>query len=647
MASTDAMSVGLSGLRAAQQAINTTGHNIANVGTDGYSRQSTSQVSGAAIVKGASTVGLGVTVTGTARASDRYLSGELTRMSAEFGQADTQYQLNARLDSLLSSADTGLAGFFNTLGKSAEAVSASPASLANRQVLIADAGQLAQAMNAAAGQIESLTDEVNDRLRSGVADVNALSARIARLNDEIGLASASGKNPNDLLDQRDQLVNELAGKTNIRTLNTADNGLDILTSSGESLVHGGSYRELATTRDPLRPDRVLLVGSDGNDISRDLNGGELSGLLNFRDQVLNPARDELGRLSAALAHDFNSQHALGIDLDGNVGGDFFSEPAPRVTVATGNTGSGALAANIADGSALTTSEYTLTSVDGANLYTLTRLSDNQTFSIDTAGADPYTTAELDGLTLDITAGAAAGDSFLIQPVQYAAQDLSVEITDARKIAAANPVVAEINPVNAGSGAISNIQIADMTSLPLSGAPVSGDLTLTFDATLNQYTLNPDPFTESPIAFDPGTDSGGKTVSLLDGAFSFTLSGTPGDGDELTLSHNADGTGDNRNADKLKGILNNGLLDGGTTSLTNGYASLVAQIGSQTQTAETSSRTFSNMLSQVTSLRESMVGVNLDEEAANLIKFQQAYQASAQVISTAESLFSTLLQAVGR
>lgn len=646
MASTDALNVGLSGLLAAQRSINTTGHNISNVGTDGFSRQRTEQAASASAIGSSANVGLGVSVTGVTRAGDRYLGAELTRVSAEFGQADTQYQLNARLDSLLSGADTGLATYLNNFSSAAESVSANPASLSDRQVLIGEAQQLSNAMGSAWQQISSFTEEVNNRLQGSVDNINDLSARIAQLNGEISLAAANGQTPNDLMDQRDQVVNELAGQMSIRTLSTANGGLDVLTSSGESLVHSGSFRELGTARDPVHFDQLLIVGSDGADISGDISGGELGGLINFRDQVLNPARDDLGRLSAALAHDFNAQHQLGMDLDGNIGGDFFTEPSPRVTAATGNSG-GTVAAEIADGSALTTSEYTLTAVDGVNAYTLTRLSDNQSFSIDTAGASPYTTVAIDGVALTIDSGAAAGDSFLIQPVQYAARDLQVEITNPRAIAAANPVIGSINPDNLGSGAVGAIEISAMSNLPLSGAPVSGDLTLTFDSTLNQYTLSPDPLTEGPISFDPSSDAAGKTISLLGGALQFSLSGTPANGDQLVLAHNADGSGDNRNGLKLNNILNNGLLDGGTTSLSDDYASLVSQVGNQTQRSETSSRTFSNMLSQVQTLRDGVIGVNLDEEAANLIKFQQAYQASAQVISAAENLFSTLLQAVSR
>ncbi|MCB1737469.1 MAG: flagellar hook-associated protein FlgK, partial [Gammaproteobacteria bacterium] len=218
MASTDALNVGLSGLLAAQRSINTTGHNISNVGTDGFSRQRTEQAASASAIGSSANVGLGVSVTGVTRAGDRYLGAELTRVSAEFGQADTQYQLNARLDSLLSGADTGLATYLNNFSSAAESVSANPASLSDRQVLIGEAQQLSNAMGSAWQQISSFTEEVNNRLQGSVDNINDLSARIAQLNGEISLAAANGQTPNDLMDQRDQVVNELAGQMSIRTL---------------------------------------------------------------------------------------------------------------------------------------------------------------------------------------------------------------------------------------------------------------------------------------------------------------------------------------------------------------------------------------------------------------------------------------------
>ncbi|MGB1108948.1 MAG: flagellar hook-associated protein FlgK, partial [Gammaproteobacteria bacterium] len=591
--------------------------------------------------------GLGVNITGTARSHDSYLTQELNRVSAESNQADTQYQLNARLDNLLSNSATGLTSYLNNLGAAADNVSLSPATSAERQVMLSEAQNLSAGFQTISKEISSLSQEANGRISDSVRDLNSLTGRVAELNNEIALASANGQTPNDLLDQRDALVQELAGKVSIQTLARGNGELDIFTRSGESLVQGGNSRELSTTLDPLRPERMLILNQDGANITADMGSGEIGGLLNFRTQVLEPARDELGRIATALAHEFNSQQNQGLDLDGNLGADLFSVPEPRVIDFNTNLGAGSINAAIANGSALTTSEYTLTSVDGANLYTLTRGSDGATFNIDTAGAPSFTTSAIDGVEFTINAGAATGDSFLIQPVQHAAQDISVTLTDPRGIAAASPVVGSVNAANVGSAGIDAIEISATTNLPLNAAPVGGDISLSFDAVNNEYTLIPDALLEGPLAYDPSTDAAGKSFSLLGGSMTITLSGTPAHGDELTLSHNANGSGDNRNALKLQQVLSDGLLDGGNTSIGDGYTGLMSQVGSKTQSSETSAATFGNMVSQMQSLRDGVSGVNLDEEAANLIKFQQAYRASAQVISAADDLFNTLIQVVGR
>ncbi|MGB0721576.1 MAG: flagellar hook-associated protein FlgK [Gammaproteobacteria bacterium] len=647
MASYNTVGMGLSGLMAAQRSLNTTSNNIANVGTDGYSRQRTDQAASAGSVGLSSELGLGVNILGTSRFHDSYLTQELNRVSAESSLAETQHALSARVDNLLSDASTSLSGYLNNFSSAVEGVSASPTTIAERQVLIGEAQRLASTFNTLDGELTSLNSETSARIEDTVRNVNELSASIAELNEQIALASASGQAPNTLLDQRDQAVNDLSGAIGIQTLTRSNGDLDIYSLSGESLVQGTRASELSTAQDPAHPDRLLVVNRDGSDISSKLNDGALGGLLQFRDDVLEPARDELNRLATALGHEVNAQQHLGLDLYGNEGADLFSVQEPGLMAATSNTGSGVVSASIADGGGLTTSEYRLSSVDGADAYTLTRLSDGQTFAIDTGGAASFTTDVIDGFQIDISAGAAAGDSFLIQPVGNAARDIGVTLSDPYGIAAAAPVLASVNPDNSGTATIAALDVTSSENLPLNAAPVSGDLALTFDASVNQFTLVPDPFGESPIDYDPASDAGGKTISLLDGSLSITLEGQPVDGDELILRHNGDGSGDNRNALKLGELLSGGLLDGGETSIDEGYTGLMSRVAIKTQSSEASAQTFGNMVSQVETLREGVSGVNLDEEAANLIKFQQAYRASAQVISAADDLFNTLLQVVAR
>ncbi len=643
------LQLGLSGLLAAQRALNTTGHNITNVGTEGFSRQRAEQVADAGGVSTGNSAGLGVTITGVRRSNDQYLNAELNRTTAAQTASETQYQLSVRLDRLLSSSSTSLASYLNDFSSASDAVSRDPSSLPNRQVMLSEADKMIGAFRTLGEEISNMESEVNTRIQTAVADINDLSKRIAQLNNDITLATAGNANstPNDLLDQRDNVIRQLSEQVAITTLTRPNGSIDVLSKGGESLIHGSRYRTFSTAQDPLRSDHLIPVNSVGADVSSDLSGGIIGGLLDYRSEVLDPSRASFGRLAAGMSIDFNAQHAKGLDLNNDPGGSFFSVPTPRINVAASNTGSGSITASLTSSSALTTSEYVLSSDDGANAYTLTRLSDNQTFAINTGGTSPYTNASVDGVQINITAGAASGDRFLIQPTAFVQDALQVAVTDPSKIAAANPVLGSVSTSNSGDAIVASVVVQSTTSLPLSGAPVSGDLTLTFNSANNQYILSPDPSSESPLAYNPATESGGKTFTLLGGSLEVTLSGNPANGDQLILSHNSDGTGDNRNAKQLGDILRNGLFDGGSLSLSDAYSGIVSQVGTLTKSAETNQLTFSNMLNQAQSLRDSISGVNLDEEAANLLRFQQAYQASAQVIAAADALFNTLMQAVSR
>jgi flagellar hook-associated protein 1 FlgK len=316
-----------------------------------------------------------------------------------------------------------------------------------------------------------------------------------------------------------------------------------------------------------------------------------------------------------------------------------------VTANSANAG-GTVTGALLDVSALATSDYTLL-FNGGTSYTLSRESDGQTTAIDTLGASPFTTAAIDGFSLTITAGAVAGDSFRVRPVADSAALMSVAITSSFQVAAAAPVHGLTSLTNSGDGAISDVTVSGVTNLPLSGAPVSGDITITFDALNNELNLVPDPFAESPLSYTPAAESAGKTFTVLGGDVTFTVSGVPANGDTFILSHNAGGVADNRNALALAGIQLAGTLEAGTATLQEAYGQLITSVGVQTRGAQITGETFSSLLEQAQADRESTAGVNLDEEAADLIRFQQAYQAAARVVTIADSLFQTVLDAVRR
>ena len=350
--------------------------------------------------------------------------------------------------------------------------------------------------------------------------------------------------------------------------------------------------------------------------------------------MLNPARNELGLLAAGISATFNEQHRLGQDLDGQLGGDFFLPLDATTASHPDNSGLSSVAATIADATQLTGDDYSLRFEAGQ--WTLTNL----TTKVSQTGAGPFS---VDGLTITPAGAPVSGDSFLVQPTLQSASQFSVALTQAEDFAAASPLRSYEELSNTGSAALADLVVTDIAALPL-----AGPVTLTFNpdalgAGVPGFDVSG--IAGGPLAYNPATENNGKTFTL--GGFDFTVNGVPQSGDELVIENNVNGVGDNRNALLLAGLQSEKNLLGGKASYQGVYGGLVADIGVKTRQAETSANTESILLEQAQSARDSVSGVNLDEEAANLIRFQQAYQAAAQVIAVADQLFQTLLNATQR
>ncbi|MBP9655311.1 MAG: flagellar hook-associated protein FlgK, partial [Rhodocyclaceae bacterium] len=372
-----------------------------------------------------------------------------------------------------------------------------------------------------------------------------------------------------------------------------------------------------------------------------LSGGTLGGLLAFRRESLDTAQNALGRIALGLAETFNAQHRLGQDLTGALGGNFFTAPVPQVLTPNNPanpapiTAPGTVSVAVGSASALTASDYRLTYNGGGN-YTLLRLSDNTTLVNNAA-----LPATVDGLAISVAGEPGNGASFLIQPTRAAAHDIAVALTDARSIAAAAPIRTAASNGNSGTGAISAGSVTSTTGLPLAASP-GGDITLTFDSSLNQFTVTGGP--GGTLAYNPAAEGTGKTFSFPTvGGFTFTVAGAPGDGDVFTISANSAGVADNRNALLLAGLQTGKTLAGGTASYQSAYAQIVSDVGNKTREIQVTATAQESVVKQAEEAQQSLSGVNLDEEAANLLRYQQAYQASGKMIEIADKLFNTLLE----
>lgn len=635
----DTLGVGVSGLIAAQRALATASHNIANVNTEGYSRQRIALGTNAPQFSGNGYIGSGVLASAVTRIYDAFLTAQVRTNTSANSQLQSYYSMASQVDNLLADSQAGLAPALQDFFSAVQGVANNPASIPSRQVMLSGANALADRFHYFDRRLNELQSSVNSQLSSAVTEINSIAAGIAKLNSAIATAQGSGVGqlPNDLLDQRDTLIAKLATHVSVTTTAQDDGAVNVFIGSGQSLVLGAQANTLSTSTnafDPSRAEVTIRVGNISSAITDNLSGGTIGGLLDFRTTVLDNTQNSLGRLATGLATTFNTQHVAGQDLNGALGTNFFTAGTAQVLARAGsspNTGSGVVSAAITNVNALTTSDYLL--LNNAGTYTLTRLTDN---TVTTLSGFPASPVVVDGVTISLSSGSiSSGDSFRLQPTRNGAANIGIAVTDTKKIAAASPIRTSAPLANSGTGTV-----ASGTVLNAANANLQQAVTITFtSATTYDVT---------------GTGTGNPTgLTYTAGAnidyngWRIQLNGTPATGDTFTVGANTSGVSDNRNALLLAGLQTQVTLAGGTATYQGAYGQLVADVGSRTHQADINHKAQETLLTQVTQTREAASGVNLDEEAADLIRYQQAYQAAARVIGAANSLFVALIDTLRR
>lgn len=627
----DLLSTGLSGLLAFRRALDVSSHNVANVATEGYSRQRVDLATRDAQPYGNGWVGNGVAVTTVRRSYDEFLATQARSSSSSLERLDLFADLATKIDNLFADSRTGLSASLQSFVNAVQGVASSPGNAAARQVLLGEAQSLTDRLQAFDSRLRTLDGELGSRLGSEAAEISSLAGNIARLNQDITSGFArTGQPPNDLLDQRDRLLDQLASHLNVQTVAQAGGAVDVFVGSGQALVLNGEAAMLEASADPFDAGRTVLTlrsGSGASDVTARLTGGSLGGALDFRRDLLDPARNALGRIAVAVAESVNAQHHAGLDLRGELGGDLFGAGEVAVLSDGRNAGSATLAVTRTDSSRLTESDYVLQSDAGG--WSLARLSDGTAVALSGSGtaADPF---RADGLEIVVSGSAQQGDRFLIRPTREAVAGFRVLIDDPARIAAAAPVRTAVGAANAGSGRISAGEVIDAGNPQLRSTASIEFLTPT------TYSIDG----SGPIAYTAG-------AAIEAHGWRVTIDGSPAAGDRFTVSDNSSGLGDNRNALALAGVLGRPLLDGATTSVNAAVARFVGANGVTTRQAQLNRDAQQLVHQQALDERQSVSGVNLDEEAANLMRYQQAYQAAAQLIQVANTLFDTLLAATRR
>jgi len=662
------ISIGLSGLSASQTALATTGNNIANVDTAGYSRQSVVQKSASAEFIGVGYVGNGTTVADVRRIYSEYLNTQLRTSTGLDAEAQTYLTQINQTDALLADSTTGISSVLSSFFAALQTAAENPTDASARALLLTNASGLAERFGSVYSQLADQNTYINSQLSSMAEQVNQLASSIANYNQAIVQASANGATPNDLLDARDQALVDLSELVGV-TVVMEGNNANVFIGSGQPLVMGNTASTLTaepSTTDPTRLNLMLTSGYSSIDVTSVVSGGSISGLVRYREEVLDPTLNELGRLALVIADQVNSQLGQGIDLNGDFGTSLFSDinsalaASQRSLAQAGNgAGSGNLSVYIEDSSKLSTSDYEVT-FSSATGYSVRRLSDGADLGSYDLSDDPAPV--IDGFSLALEAGAvAAGDKFTIIPTRTAAGSIGVVMTDASKLAFAAPLVATSSSGNYGTGSISSVALASGSALDIYDAAANADtqasiqnampVKLVFDAASGSaqgYTL----YDVQGNALGTGSIVPGQsntvTVSIaanppsVPSAFEFELSisGSPAAGDSFTVAFNADSDSDNRNALALLDLQTASTV--GKHSITSTYSQLIETVGAKASQAALDASATSTILSQATANRESVSGVNLDEEAANLIKFQQYYTAAAQVIKAAQQMFDTII-----
>ncbi len=617
---------GVSGLLASQAALATTGHNISNAGTDGYSRQEVGLSARTAQQFGRSFIGTGVEVGTVRRIYDTFLARQLQVNTAAFHRMDALHSLSSQVDNTLADINTsvsaGLQGFFDSLND----LSNDPSGIPVRQVMLGEAQGMVERFEAVDARLRGLAQEVNGRLSNSVSEINQLADALARLNEQI--VGSPGDAPNDLLDQRDVLLRELNTHIDVTTLQQDDGATNVFIGNGLVLVRGFEAESLALTPSRFDAERSEIVynGALGStSITSSLTGGMIGGTLQFRDEVLEPARSALGQTALALTTQFNAQHRSGMTLNGELGGDLFSAGGPLALGAADNTGSAIASVSITDLGGLTGQDYQFT-FDGADWVVRDAISGEAVPFTGTGSAgDPFV---IGGMTVEFGAGADVGDTFLVRPTAGVVDGLSLLVSDPKDIAAAAAIQASASTSNLGDASVTSGVVSDASDPNLL---VGVDIQF-LDA--SNYTING----TGPFAY-----TSGDTIAF--NGWEVQVSGTPAAGDVFSVASNTGGTGDNRNALAMIGVQSSGILQSGTMSVEESYDALVGQVGSSTRAVQLNVEAQGILLNSAEQQVLAVSGVNLDEEAANLLRFQQSYSAAAEVIRVADELFDSLIGAI--
>ncbi|TMP14120.1 flagellar hook-associated protein FlgK [Pseudoalteromonas sp. S2893] len=661
------LNIASAGVRSSSELLQTTSKNITNVNTEGYVRERTEFTT---MVD--NQVGRGETY----RLLNEFAQSQLNRDTSNKSFFDQFVTEANRVDTIFSEESNNLSTGINSLFNNVQEALNQPSSTVARSLVMTDAQSLVDQMDRLSGIVLEQQGIVNEQLEIFSEEANSLIQNINTLNQEIAVVNGTNNasSASSIYNQRDLAIRELSELVDIETLDGPNGEKLVFMGSGESLVmENGTFNLFSLSGDPDPNFKELTLDVNGGkavplEIDATKLKGKIGGLLAFRDDILVPAQNQIGQMGLAIADAFNEQNKLGMDANGELGGDIFNIPTVGAYAYQANTGGASLTATLeaGKGSELPASDFIVTYTANANEVSIQPI-DNKGEPIGSASlatippsgvidSDDITSGESFGLQIDVAGTGNTGDQFQIKLNSEAATSISLATSRGEDLALASPIRTANSIDNVGTATISAGEVTSVTSGGFNTTPglANGDITLVKTGTANEYQITDAngtaTFTVTPPAEGVLAQAG---VPYSNYGFDFDIEGTPATGDTFTLEFNEGGFDDNRNGLKLADLQNGELVRKNVVTtatadnhetFNQAYSGLVSDIGVVTGQAITSASAFDALAEQSEAWYESLSGVNLDEEAANLLRFQQSYSASAQVLAAAQEIFDTLLSA---
>ncbi len=661
------LNIASAGVRSSSELLQTTSKNITNVNTEGYVRERTEFTT---MVD--NQVGRGETY----RLLNEFAQSQLNRDTSNKSFFDQFVTEANRVDTIFSEESNNLSTGINSLFNNVQEALNQPSSTVARSLVMTDAQSLVDQMDRLSGIVLEQQGIVNEQLEIFSEEANSLIQNINTLNQEIAVVNGTNNasDASSIYNQRDLAIRELSQLVDIETLDGPNGEKLVFMGSGESLVmENGTFNLFSLSGDPDPNFKELTLDVNGGkavplEIDATKLKGKIGGLLAFRDDILVPAQNQIGQMGLAIADAFNEQNKLGMDANGELGGDIFNIPTVGAYAYQANTGGASLTATLeaGKGSELPASDFIVTYTANANEVSIQPI-DNKGEPIGSASlatippsgvidSDDITSGESFGLQIDVAGTGNTGDQFQIKLNSEAATSISLATSRGEDLALASPIRTANSIDNVGTATISAGEVTSVTSGGFNTTPglANGDITLVKTGTANEYQITDangtTTFTITPPAEGILAQAGAPYSNY---GFDFDIEGTPATGDTFTLEFNEGGFDDNRNGLKLADLQNGELVRKNVVTtatadnhetFNQAYSGLVSDIGVVTGQAITSASAFDALAEQSEAWYESLSGVNLDEEAANLLRFQQSYSASAQVLAAAQEVFDTLLSA---